>query len=224
MIFDMTMTVDDVVARLYAIDAALPPDDGVAVFNDVYLQVTETVRDQLATGGVFADDAFMTALDVLFASLWFDAHAAAATSKPKAWAPLFEHRGRALLPIQFALAGMNTHIEHDLPVAVVRACLDHDREPKDIRDDYEKVNDVLAAIESDIRRSFLDDLQLIVDEHVGGVAHLVSSWSIDKARESAWVNVQVMWQLRHTPFLSGLHADALASAVGLGSRLLLTKC
>ncbi|MGP4092768.1 DUF5995 family protein, partial [Streptomyces sp. KR55] len=38
-----TTPVDTVVARMRALDAALPARDGVAVFNRVYLAVTEAV-------------------------------------------------------------------------------------------------------------------------------------------------------------------------------------
>jgi Family of unknown function (DUF5995) len=40
----MARTVDDVLDRMRAIEAGLPRRDGVAVFNRVYLQVTESVR------------------------------------------------------------------------------------------------------------------------------------------------------------------------------------
>ena len=42
---------------------------------------------------------------------------------PTAWQPLFERRADpGIEPIQFALAGMNAHINHDLPLAVVATC------------------------------------------------------------------------------------------------------
>jgi hypothetical protein len=43
-------TVDDVIARMRAIDAELPRRDGVAAFNQVYLEVTERVRDRIGEG------------------------------------------------------------------------------------------------------------------------------------------------------------------------------
>ena len=77
------------------------------VFNGVYLRVTEMMLDRLRTGGVFHDDAFIAALDVRFADYWFGAYDASG-DKPRAWAPLFAARKRrGVLPIQFALAGIN---------------------------------------------------------------------------------------------------------------------
>ena len=216
-------TVADVVARMRAIAAEVPPGDGAGVFNNMYLRVTETVLDRLNAGGFYHDDAFMADLVVRFAALWFAAYDGA-NHVPRAWAPLFEARSqRGVLPIQFALAGANTHIEHDLPLAVVRTCAAHGRTPDSpgVRDDYEKVNDVLADVEADIRRSFLDELQQAVDDHLSPVAHLVSSWSIDKARDIAWVNVQTLWELQRLDSLFDTYAAGLARTVGMGSRLLL---
>lgn len=218
-------SVTDVLARMRSTDTDLDPSDGVAVFNHMYLTVTEMVAERLAGHATFRDDAFMADLDVRFAALWFAAVDAPSDAVPAAWAPLFEARhDRGLLPVQFALAGMNAHIEHDLPIAVVAACAAHGRTPTTAgtRDDYEKVNDLLARVEADIRRTFLGQLGREADEHLGRVAHLVSSWNIDQARDVAWVNVLAMWELRRVGFLADRYREALARTVGMGSRLLLS--
>lgn len=217
-------TVPQVIERMRAIAAKLPARDGAGVFDRMYLQVTELVLEKLTAGGVFHDDAFMADLDVRFAQLWFDAYDATAKVS-RAWAPLFEARTRnGVLPIQFALAGMNAHIEHDLPLAVVATCAAHGRTPGSpgVREDYEKINDLLAGVEAEIRRSFENKLERQIDDHLGPVAHLVSSWSIDVAREVAWVNTENLWELRRVPALFNAYESALAQTVGMGSRLLLT--
>ncbi|MDT7555021.1 MAG: hypothetical protein QOI16_3561 [Pseudonocardiales bacterium] len=217
-------TVEDVIARMRAIATELPAGDGVGVFNRMYLRVTEMVLDRLTTGGVFSDDAFMADLDVRFAAFWFAAYDAAG-DVPRAWAPLFAApTRRGVLPIQFALAGANTHIEHDLPLAVVATCAARGRTPtsRGVREDYEKINDLLAEVEAEIRRSFLTEVERAVDDHLAPVAHLVSSWSIDTARDAAWVNVQTLWELRRVDVLFDAYEAGLAGTVGMGSRLLLT--
>src|SRR5829696_5160802 len=101
-----------VIARMEAIGSGLKPADGVACFNHLYLAVTKAVDGRVATAG-FVDPAFLSALDVTFAKLYFKAVGAApAGRKPsRAWRPLFEQRRRQrIAPIQFALAGMNAHI------------------------------------------------------------------------------------------------------------------
>ena len=221
----MPTTVAGVIERLRAIDAALPAHDGVAVFNRVYLTVTERVGELLdSTGSPFDDDETMAELDVRFAGLWLHAYDAAAAGHriPSAWEPLFEARGGGRLPIQYAIAGMNAHIEHDLPLAVVRTCQSRGLRPEDLHADYEAINDLLAGCEAEIRRDFLDELGRSVDDRIGPVTHLVSAWSIDKARDVSWVTAETIWALRELDFLLGRFLIGLGHTVGMGSRTLLT--
>jgi hypothetical protein len=218
-------TVQGVVARMRAIAAEVPAGDGAGVFNEVYLRVTEVVQDRLTAGGFYSDDVFMADLDVRFANLWFAAYDAV-DDVPRAWAPLLAARSRrGVLPIQFALAGMNSHIENDLPLAVIRTCAARGRTPTShgVREDYEKVNDVLADVEAEIRRTFLTEVGQAVDDHLEPVAHLVSSWKLAKARDVAWVNVQTLWELRRVRPLFEAYVATLDRTVGMGSRLLLTS-
>jgi Family of unknown function (DUF5995) len=57
------LSVAEAIARMEAIEAALPAADGIACFNRMYLEVTREVNSQLGQG-FFADPAFMTQLDV----------------------------------------------------------------------------------------------------------------------------------------------------------------
>lgn len=217
-------TVAQVLARMQDIDSHVSPSDGAAVFNRVYLKVTERMRDRLNTSGAFRDPAFVTELDVRFADYWFSAYDAAG-DKPTAWAPLFAARAnKSILPIQFALAGMNTHIEHDLPLAVVATCAARGCTPDSpgVHADYNTVNEVLASVEADIRRSFLTEVEKSIDNRFEPVTHLVCSWDIAKARDAAWLTANTLWQLRSlNPFFDAF-AETLSSTVGMGSRLLLT--
>jgi hypothetical protein len=76
----------------------------------------------------------------------------------------------------------------------VPTCGAHGRTPTNqgVREDYEKLNDLLADVGAEIRRSFLTDVGQSVDDHLSPVAHLVTSWNTDKARDVAWVNVQTL--------------------------------
>ena len=207
------------------ISAEVPHGDGAGVFNNVYLRVTEMVANRLRTPGVFDDDAFIADLDVRFAGYWFDAYDAKSV-KPNAWAPLFAaRRNKGVLPIQFALAGMNAHIENDLPLAVVATCIARRRTPasRGVRDDYDKVNDLLADVEAEIRRSFFDVVENSIDDSIEPVVHLISSWDIEKARDFAWLNVETLWELRRVRPLLDAYTATLARTVGMGSRLLLTS-
>ena len=215
-------SVDGVIARLREIQAGLPADDGVAVFNGMYLTVTERIAATIRAG-TFRSPETMTDLDVRFACLWLTAYDAsvAGTSVPTAWRPLFAARASGLVPVQYALAGMNTHIEHDLPVAVVDTCRARRLVPDDLHPDFEAVNGVLAQVESDIRRSFLDEVGRAADDGMGRLAHLVSCWSIDRARDVAWVTAETLWTLRDLGPLRDRYVDGLAHTVGMTTSTLL---
>jgi hypothetical protein len=223
----MPTTVEGVIARMREIDAELPAADGVSVFNRMYLTVTERIAEIIALRGeeeTFRDAEVMADLDVRFANLWLAAYDADAAQRkvPAAWRPVFELRHRRRLPVQYAVAGMNSHIEHDLPIAVIATCKAHGLEPDDLHRDYEAVNKVLAQVEGPIRRSFLDEFGRELDDEVGPVVHLISSWNIDKARDLSWITVETLWALRGAKFLRDRIQDSLAHTVGMTSRALLS--
>ena len=86
-------SVDAVVHRMRALGAAWPERDGVAVFNRVYLAVTEEVDRRLETGH-FTDARAAITLDVRFAERYLDAVEAVADERrpPACWRPLFQLR------------------------------------------------------------------------------------------------------------------------------------
>ena len=144
---------------------------------------------------------------------------------PLAWRPLIERRDApGIEPIQFALAGMNAHINHDLPQAVVTTCTDLGTAPDAGTHfaDFQKVDQLLDASEQSIRQSFETSPELAVDRHLQAVDDLVASWSINSARDLAWQNALVLWALRPDEAVSGLFLDGLAATTALAGRLLLT--
>src|SRR5579872_2980611 len=115
--------VPDVLQCLNDLGAALDATDGIGCFNALYVRVTGAILDADGSRS-FKAPAFVEALDVAFANLYFLALRAwrAGSGVPGAWAPLFEaHARRDIHPLQFALAGMNAHINRDLPVALCQA-------------------------------------------------------------------------------------------------------
>ena len=176
--------------------------------------------------GFFADPAFMTQLDVTFANLYFTAASAAGdpAAAPLAWRPLIEQRAAAgIEPVQFALAGMNAHINHDLPVAMVSTCsaLATAPDASPHYADYQKVDQLLDAAEQSVRQSFESAPELAVDRHLSAVATLIGNWSINSARDLAWTNCLLLWAVRDEPIARGLFLDALAASTTLASRMLL---
>src|SRR5690242_3754575 len=122
-------TVSEVIAMLRAIDDFLPDSVGLKWFNWLYLQVTEVLGARVNQGG-FAAAPWLARLDVHFASLylsalrsWLAAETPAASAPPSCWSAIFRRREDSRLArIQFALAGINAHINHDLALAIVATC------------------------------------------------------------------------------------------------------
>ncbi|MFF5552897.1 DUF5995 family protein [Streptomyces olivaceoviridis] len=218
----LTAPVDAVVARMRALDAALPPRDGVAVFNRVYLAVTEEV-DRRLDAGEFPDPGAATALDVRFAERYLAAVDAVAADRrpPACWRPLFQFRRHpGVRPLQFALAGINAHIGHDLALAVVDACHTLGCEPADLEDEFDRVGDLLVSLEERIREDLMPgpDLFQIADP----LTHLLGSWSLERAREATWAAARALWVLRHCADVAEEFTERLDAAVGFAGRMLLT--
>lgn len=223
-------TVPEVVARLREIEASAPRSDGVACFARLYREVTEGVNAGLARQ-TFANVEFMTALDVTFAGLFFaalEAYGHNPATAPSAWTPLFAQRSRrGIAPLQFALAGMNAHINRDLPVALVSTCRERDVELRDASPehaDFVRINVLLAAVEAQVKRSYLSGWTALADQLVHRyhrIDDVVAMWNVSRARDAAWTNGQALWQLNGQPPLAAQFLLALDRMVGQASRGLL---
>ncbi len=213
--WDQAASIDDVLERMAAIDAALPQSDGVAYFNRMYWQVTRLV-DEAVDASAFEAGEFLARLDVHFANLYFAAYAAdlAGTRVSPAWAPLFEARARDHThPIQFALAGMNAHISHDLPHAVVDTCVELSRAPLDDspeHSDFTRTNDVLAEAQDQIKGWFTSGIIATVDQLGGKVDDGFATFGIHVARAAAWQTSEMLWELSGNERLDRLFRDGLS--------------
>src|SRR5260370_27839905 len=117
-------SIPDVLQSLLCIDTTCVDGDGLKWFNWLYLQVTQAVEAQVAAGG-FTDPAWLAQLDIQFARLYFSALKSwlAGQAAPTCWQVLLNDRNQPeIARIQFALAGINAHINHDLPEAIVATC------------------------------------------------------------------------------------------------------
>jgi len=184
-------TIADVIARMQAIDAILPADDGLKWFNRLYLMVTQQV-DLDPPGGAWQSPVWLTHLDVVFAGLYFDAVAGFLGGKavPSAWRALFEARYTAGIDrIQFALAGMNAHINHDLALALLAT----DRALNVVPApggpefaDYQAVNGLLNTVMPAALTMLAADTLGVLAEDTGRVGRLLAFWDICSARDLAW--------------------------------------
>ncbi|WP_329548787.1 DUF5995 family protein [Streptomyces sp. NBC_01356] len=213
-----TTPVDAVVSRMRTLDATLPERDGVAVFNRVYLAVTEEL-DRRLDAGEFPDPEAAITLDVRFAERYL--RVAEEGRAPACWRPLLQFRRHpGVRPLQFALAGINAHVGHDLALAVVDACRTLGCEPAELEDEFDRVGDLLVSLEERIREELMPgpDLLQIADP----LTHLLGSWSLDRARDATWSAARALWALRGLPDLAEEFGDRLDAAVGFAGRMLLT--
>lgn len=220
-------TIDDVIAVMRELDALLPDGDGLKWFNLLYLKVTEAVRDHSSAGN-WADPQWLGRLDVVFAGLYFNAVLDWQRNKgesARAWRPLLDCRHRSdVARIQFALAGMNAHINHDLAIAVVQTGEEQGITPRrgsPQHRDFERVNALLEAVEDEAKRFLATGIIGEIDHKLGRVDDLVAIWKIGKARDTAWTNAEILWHLQPLPLLKDKFLLNLGRLVGLSSKGLL---
>jgi hypothetical protein len=206
------------------LSSAMPAGDGVRAFNEMYLVTTRQVGAAIG-GEQFADPEFMARLDVVFASLYLRAlevHATDPTRSPRSWGALFEAQARpGISQLQFAIAGMNAHINYDLARARVLTtaefggALDAGR-----RSDFLAVNRVLGRTAPMVRHELLTGPFATIDEALGTYDDQVSMWGIEAAREFAWSTAQTLWAVRGT-LIEDSFTQGLDRMVELTSRLIL---
>lgn len=184
-------SIEDVIQRMQALDNALTVDDGLKWFNLLYLTVTQQVKNSPPQDG-WHDPLWIEHLDVVFAGLYFKAVVDFVQGSPVAssWQALFEaRRSQGIDRIQFALAGMNAHINHDLSLALV----DVDAEmhkglgrgtPE--HDDYEHVNGLLEAVLPQALKLLATGLLGEVAQDTGKIGRLLAIWNVRVARDLAW--------------------------------------
>ena len=213
-------SIAEVIARMEAIDAALPNADGLKWFNRLYLIVTQQV-DLNPPGGAWHNSDWLVALDVVFARYYFEAIRGylEGTGIPSSWSALFEARFRTgIQRIQFAVAGMNAHINHDLAQALedTSAALHVTPAPSGPEHaDYQAVNTLLATVMPTALDMLASDAMGVLAEATGTPGRLLAFWDICRARDLAWDFAD------HLRGLTGLRRefaldaqDALTGALG----------
>ena len=218
-------TIEDVVAAMHAVEAALPEGDGVRWFNLLYRRVTEAI---LADAELWADWPSLQRFDVTFAKLYFDA-ITTWESDPvriaRAWRPLFVARhDTKVAPVQFALAGMNAHINHDLVIALSRVAQAENQYPSRSGEhyrDFQRVNDVLERVEVEVQPLLSTGIVGIIDHALGDLDTILAMWKVRNARDAAWTNGEVVWHLRDIPHLRREYLARLDHMVGFAGRGLL---
>jgi hypothetical protein len=189
---------------MQTIDATCIDADGLKWFNWLYLQVTQAVETRVATGG-FSDSSWLAALDVQFARLYFSAFKASlqGASLPACWGVLFGARNNTRLArIQFALAGINAHINHDLPEAIVATCQATETVPMHPCPQYRDYTGLNTTLDQLVEAAKLTLNVRLLEEPMPPVSNLedtIAAWGVTAAREQAWNNAEILWHLQGAP-------------------------
>lgn len=196
----------DVVRVMELIQRRLTREDGIWWFTELYRRVTIAV--EAACGQrFFQHPAWMRTLVVEFAKLYFAAlHAWLAGKKsdcPPAWRALFVKRfhvrRRGYSPLQFALAGVNAHIQRDLGRAAMQAnaCFPHLID-EDLFDDYVRVNRILDEVEVEAMRLMATGWIRRVADWMHPWDRRAAMWMIHSARALAWRTGRLIVQSKKT--------------------------
>jgi hypothetical protein len=219
-------TADEVLGVLNAMVEALSPGDGIWCFAKLYQSVTSEIRSALG-GAAFHDPAWLDRLDGVFGNLFFRAiqlFLEKSPETPRAWYPLLAARAEPKPALQFAFAGMNAHINRDLPVALVLVCQESGVELSRATPEYQDylaVNPLLAAVEGRIKAEFLTGPLAVADHLLGKLDDLIANLSMVEARAGAWAHGEALWALRGNASLGATLVGTLDGLVGMASRGLL---
>jgi hypothetical protein len=185
-------TIANVLTLMRRIDDVLPSGDGLKWFNLLYMMVTQQVDSSPPPGG-WEDSAWLNRLDVVFAQYYLTAilnwvHNSA--SVPTSWKALFEARFRpGIERIQFALAGMNAHINHDLALALLQTDTELNLIPgktSSEHDDFEHVNGLLEAALPQALQFLATGILGELAQDTGKIGRLLAIWNVRSARDLAW--------------------------------------
>jgi hypothetical protein len=218
---EVPATISDVIAVMQRIDEALGNDDGLKWFNRMYLMVTQDVDFHPPDGG-WKDADWLLALDVVFAGFYLRAIAGYLSGDgtvPISWQVLMAARHTPGIDrIQFAMAGMNAHINHDLSLALLatdaqRNVIPAPGSPQYV--DYQAVNGLLNTLMPAELSMLATDTLGVLAQDTGKVGRLLAFWDICKARNLAWDFADHLRCLTDLPQAVAMNAqDQMTGVIG----------
>ena len=220
-------SVAELIDELRALQNALSPGNGVKWFVRLYADVTEALALELR-GGDLEDPVFLELLVLVYGNSVLNVcEDMERRSKriARAWAPLFERRhDHRVAPIQFALAGLNAHTNHDVPIGLVHACRSTGIEPESDSPqhrDYMKMTTLLKRSTEQVKQWLVTGALDEVDETFGDVDDAIAMWSLQRARQAAWTSGEVLWALRDNDRLTVAYVSVMDRLAGFAGRGLL---
>jgi hypothetical protein len=219
-------TLDDVVNGLGQLEAELRDrQDRRCMFLTLYRVVSTEMRQQVAARA-FDDNEWVHRYAVAFANLYreaFEAYEAGQRNRvPKAWLLCFDAAaaGRTLV-LQNVFLGVNAHVNHDLAYALFGISIEPDRAGR--YRDHSAVNRVLGSVTeratAQLASLYAPGLTAL-DDCAGQLDEMLSMFSLEVARESAWESALGLTNARGE-FERGVVTKLIGSRAAVMSRLLL---
>jgi len=217
-------SLDEILARMAAIQRLYPADDGIARFNYVYGATTANMKAAIEAGR-FNNPDFMRAFTIRFADHYLTAFDDFWNGRldevPLSWRPLFalHEKVTEFEPVQFVIAGMDAHIGRDLPVTLAQLFAGEAGYPERdsaLRADYDLVNVILRETFAQVH----DHILTRCEDPLGALFCMFSDGTaiptIAAIRRKAWFDGHALWRLQTAPatratYLGGL--DAATSAL-----------
>jgi hypothetical protein len=207
--------VEAVVAQLEAIEKQacqlepLKDNDGLACFDYLYTIITKNVlrcvrkSDMTPDEPNFNDAEFMAVFDIAFANRYLDGIGLGRqpTWQPKCWQVLLDHRQAShISPLMFAVAGVNAHVNFDLPFAVVSACaqLGQELDAGTHHADYQLINQIFAEHMQELRQHFENRFEKGFDKAwVSKVENMLGDVIVKLSRNFAWNTAMQLWPVHN---------------------------
>jgi hypothetical protein len=207
MSFVPSRSMAEVIARMEEIlNAMVATDDAMRHFHATYLRTTAAIRDEIEQDG-FRDPRWVEAWDVRFADLYLEPleRRRSGLRIDSPWRIAFAAaEGPSLPPLRHVLLGMNTHINFDLPQALIATISDEEFDDPALlarrSTDHARVDEVL------VRRVASEDRELIaatrpgerslLDRLLTPLNHAATRRFIKEAREKVWQNALILSQAR----------------------------
>jgi hypothetical protein len=229
-------TIAEVVEALLDVQEALDrlPDlyreNPVSDFNLLYTDITQRILEQHSAGR-FQRPEFLNVLDVEFGKRYLEAlrhWGAGDTTTPASWRVLFgRYNDGRLRSLPCAAAGVNAHINYDLPFALTatwrRLGPAGDDSPQ--HHDYLLINQIFEDAIPGLRRDFLTAWQRRLDRLNGGFDDWYENLLVQVTRRHAWTRAQQLWRLRAYPQLvEAERASMDRQTAAIGQILLSRMC
>ena len=220
-------SVEDLVAELRRLEGSLSVGNGLKWFVRLYLEVTEALALELRAGHL-EDPVFLELLVLVYGNSVLNVcedMEQRSDRIARAWAPLGERRhDHRVAPLQFAVAGLNAHVNHDVPIGLVHACrstgIAPDADGPQYRD-YMRMTALLRTTTESVKEWLLTGAVAELDRTFGDVDDVVAIWSLQRARQAAWTSGQVLWSLRDDDGLTVAYVGVMDRMAGLAGRGLL---